>query len=289
VSKYSKSYGTKEEYNYRLNLFREALKTIDAKNAEGHAVHGVNKFADMSKGEYKKLLGYKKINTSSKKMRKVKADPATVPASIDWRKLGGVTAVKDQGSCGSCWAFSTTGALEGAHFVATGKLVSLSEQQLVDCSTENGGCDGGDMELAMEYTQENPLDTEQNYPYLGYDSRCRATGNGFVAADEIYEIDQDDIESLKAAVARGPFSVAIEADQSSFQYYNGGVLAKGCGNDLDHGVLLVGYDTTTSPPYWIVKNSWSSGWGEKGYIRLAMVDGDGVCGVQMEPVQPTSD
>jgi C1A family cysteine protease len=288
VSKFRKSYGTREEYNYRLNLFRSALKTIDSKNAEGHAVHGVNKFADLSKAEYKKLLGYKKIDKSKKKGIKAVYDPATLPARVDWRENGGVTPVKDQGSCGSCWAFSTTGALEGAHFAATGQLVSLSEQQLVDCSDQNGGCNGGDMALAMEYTESSPLTTEAQYPYYGYQNRCADSGNGIVGATDIYEVEQDSIDDLKAAVARGPVSVAIEADQQSFQYYNGGVLARGCGTDLDHGVLLVGYDTTASTPYWIIKNSWSSSWGENGYIRLAMIDGEGVCGVQMEPVQPVS-
>jgi len=193
VSKYRKSYGTKEEYNYRLGLFRQALKTIDAKNAEGHAVHAVNKFADLSTKEYKKLLGYKKLSTT-KKARKIAADPVSVPASIDWRKKGAVTPVKDQGSCGSCWAFSTTGALEGAHFVATGELVSLSEQQLVDCSTENGGCDGGDMELAMEYTESNPLETESEYPYYGYDGVCSVrSGDGIVSTTDIYEVEADSV------------------------------------------------------------------------------------------------
>ena len=215
VSKYRKSYGTKEEYNYRLGIFREALKTIDAKNAEGHAVHGVNKFADVSKAEYKKLLGYKKLNTT-KRATKVTADPVAVPASVDWRKLGGVTGVKDQGSCGSCWAFSTTGALEGAHFVATGELVSLSEQQLVDCSDENGGCNGGDMALAMEYTETNPLETEAEYPYYGYQSSCSVSGDGIVTTTDVYEVEQNSVDALKAAVARGPVSVAIEADQQSF-------------------------------------------------------------------------
>jgi len=216
ISKNRKSYGTKEEYKYRLNIFRQTLKTIDSKNAEGHAVHEVNKFADMSKAEYKKMLGYKKTNKSTLKKVKVAVDPLTVPAAVDWRKLGGVTAVKDQGSCGSCWAFSTTGALEGAHFVATGNLVSLSEQQLVDCSTENGGCDGGDMELAMEYTESNPLETEAQYPYTAYDGKCSDQGKGKVSTVSIYDVEEDSIDDLKAAVARGPVSVAIEADQYSF-------------------------------------------------------------------------
>jgi len=217
VSKYRRSYGTKEEYNYRLGLFKQALTTIDAKNGEGHAVHGVNKFADLSKTEFKKMLGYKKISNKTNTVKAVKADPSTAPASVDWRKKGGVTAVKDQGSCGSCWAFSTTGAMEGANFVSTGKLVSLSEQQLVDCSTENGGCDGGDMALAMEYTESNPLETEAAYPYTGYDGKCKfSASKGVAAASDVVEVEQDSIADLKAAVALGPVSVAIEADQSSF-------------------------------------------------------------------------
>ena len=144
------------------------------------------------------------------------------------------------------------------------------------------------MALAFEYTKNHPLETEDEYPYYGYQSSCDYdSSRGLVAAHSYTRVGQGNKNALMQAVARGPVSVAIEADRSAFQSYSGGVITStSCGTNLDHGVLVVGYDTTANPPYWKVKNSWGTWWGESGYVNIEMVDGQGICGIQMDPVQP---
>merc|ERR1719316_475110 len=171
---------------------------------------------------------------------------ADLPTSVDWTEKGAVTGVKNQGTCGSCWSFSTTGALEGAWKVATGLLISLSEQQLVDCSKENDACKGGSMDSAFSYLKEHDACLESSYPYkeeagpMCKEDTCTV---GIPKGDitGYYDVPVDDMNALMEAVAQQPVSVAIEADQTSFQTYGGGVLTKTCGNKLDHGVLAVGY------------------------------------------------
>eukprot|EP00358_Blepharisma_japonicum_P004868 CAMPEP_0202942912 /NCGR_PEP_ID=MMETSP1395-20130829/3137_1 /ASSEMBLY_ACC=CAM_ASM_000871 /TAXON_ID=5961 /ORGANISM="Blepharisma japonicum, Strain Stock R1072" /LENGTH=245 /DNA_ID=CAMNT_0049639679 /DNA_START=325 /DNA_END=1062 /DNA_ORIENTATION=- len=218
------------------------------------------------------------------------ANDAAIPDAVDWRLLGAVTDVKNQGGCGSCWSFSTTGAIEGAWFLAKNELVSLSEQELVDCSRSYGneGCDGGLMDYAFDYVIKNGLTTEANYPYTGLDGKCNKDKAAAVSAtiSGYKDVTPYNSTALMAALAIGPVSVAVQADQAAFQFYSTGVIDSGCGTNLDHGVLAVGFNTTTTIPFYIVKNSWGSGWGDGGYIRIGIKEGEGVCGIQMMPSYP---
>merc|ERR1711959_259407 len=210
--------------------------------------------------------------------------------SVDWSTHGAVTPPKNQGHCGSCWSFSVTGALEGAWQVATGKLVSLSEQEFVDCDHVDGGCNGGLMDQGFSFATRNGLCTESSYPYHAKAGTCQQSSctvgipQGGVIGFK--DVATDSMQALMSAVAQQPVSIAIEADQMSFQLYNGGVLSDYCGTRLDHGVLLVGYGTD-GKDYWKVKNSWGPTWGEQGYLRLFRgKGGSGECGLLREPSFP---
>jgi len=220
------------------------------------------------------------------------------PDSVDWVAKGAVTPVKDQGQCGSCWSFSTTGALEGAYYNKYGKLVSFSEQQLVDCDNlshggKDHGCNGGLMDNAFSWIMKNGgLCTESAYPYVSGTTKTSGTcqtscsnvdgsrATGFV------DVSPNSDVAMMNAIALQPVSVAIEADQREFQLYKSGVFTSACGTNLDHGVLVVGYGTEAGQDYYKIKNSWSSSWGEGGYIRIGRGSqynsGKGQCGVLMQ-------
>jgi len=189
----------------------------------------------------------------------------SAPASVDWVSQGAVTAVKNQGQCGSCWSFSTTGSLEGAYQIATGKLVSLSEQQLVDCDSSNSGCQGGVMATALQFEEQHDICTEDSYRYRASAGSCQASGcsvgipRGGVTGIQMVGSSE---QALLAAVVGRPIAIAVDA--GPFQSYYGGVLTDCSHSQLDHGVLLVGYGTD----FLKVKNSWGASWGESGYIRM---------------------
>jgi C1A family cysteine protease len=220
----------------------------------------------------------------------------SLPAEIDWVAEGAVTGVKNQGQCGSCWSFSTTGAVEGAWFLAGHPLTSLSEQQLVDCSTAQGnqGCNGGMMDQAFEYIIQNGgICAETAYPYTATQGTCASTNCSSVAHISSYtDVQPNNETALMIAVSQQPVSVAVEADGLDWQFYMGGIVTDSCGTNLDHGVLVVGYGTSyTGQPqdYWKVKNSWGSSWGEQGYIRLgrgSKFAPHGECGILMDPSYP---
>jgi len=288
VTKFGKNYGTVQEFQFREKLFNEKRATnakINSQNANTFTV-GINKFSDWTHSEYKKILGYKKShNTKNFKVH----ETLNETNDVDWRNNGAVTNVKDQGQCGSCWAFSTTGALEGAYFVAHQQLLNLSEQQLVDCAREgSNGCEGGSMDAAFDYASENAIVSEDDYPYTAQDGQCQAEGKqGLVKAADHTDVPSNDRAQLLSYVNQGPVSIAIEADQGAFQGYQGGVLnSADCGTNLDHGVLIVGHGNDGQQDYWIVKNSWGANWGENGFIRIADIEGEGICGINMAPVQP---
>lgn len=291
MNKYGKQYVSLDEYQKRFETFSRNLDMIESHNLAGKSwTMGVNQYADMEWEEFKSTR-------LSKTESRVARNPinlvglVNVPDEVDWRKKGAVTAVKNQQQCGSCWAFSTTGSIEGAHFLKTGALVSLSEQQLVDCSGSygNNGCEGGLMDRGFEYViKTGGLVEESAYPYQAEDGTCEASKFERVVRIRNYQdVEQYNEDALKAAVAQQPISVAIEADQNGFQFYNGGVFDGYCGTSLDHGVLVVGYGTESGKDYWLIKNSWGGSWGDQGYIKIVRgLGGAGQCGVAEMPSYP---
>ncbi|XP_069690871.1 procathepsin L [Periplaneta americana] len=294
---HGKKYKSDVEDKFRMKIFMENRHKVAKHNAAyEQGVHkfklGMNKYGDMLPHEFTHIMnGFNKMQKKQNKILQGATfiTPANVelPRTVDWRDDGAVTPIKDQGQCGSCWAFSSTGALEGQHFRKTGKLVSLSEQNLIDCSTIEGneGCNGGIMDQAFQYVKDNGgIDTEVSYPYEAEDDKCRynpktsgATDAGFV------DIEHGSERKLKEAVATvGPVSVAIDASHESFQLYREGVYYEPQCNstNLDHGVLVVGYgtDEETGEDYWLVKNSWGLSWGKNGYVMMAR-NRDNNCGI----------
>merc|ERR1719359_756894 len=283
----------------RFAIYADNFAFVNAENAKGHKYKlTMNEFADMTADEFgESHMGIskpEKIWGDLPYLGQHEYSGATLPSSVDWSSKGAVTPVKNQGQCGSCWSFSATGSLEGAHEIATGKLVSISEQQLVDCSKPEGnqGCQGGLMDDAFKYMEQNDMCTEESYAYTAKNGQCHASGctvgvpKGSVTGYK--DVSHDDENALMEAVSKGPVSIAIEADKSVFQLYKSGVLSSaGCGHQLDHGVLVVGYGELSGKKYWKVKNSWGASWGQEGYVLLARGEsGAGECGLLSQPSYP---
>jgi|688.fasta_scaffold125433_4 C1A family cysteine protease len=284
TTRYNKTYDT-DEYDLRYDIFRNNLERIREHNRGNYSWKmGVNAFTDLTAEEFRmRYLGFNFGRSLKNTPRLTDYSLKTlrdVPRQVDWRQKGVVNAVKNQGQCGSCWAFSTIGSVESAWAIKTGKLYSLSEQQLVDCSGSfgNQGCNGGLMDDAFQYAEKNALCSEDNYPYNAQDGTCKSSCKGLVNVQSYVDIPAGDENALLQAVAtKGPVSVAIEADQSAFQFYSSGVLDGDCGRQLDHGVVVVGYGDENSKPYWLVRNSWGDSWGEQGYIKI--VRNQDKCGI----------
>ncbi|KAJ0965367.1 hypothetical protein J5N97_026505 [Dioscorea zingiberensis] len=294
--KHGRAYNALGEKDRRYEIFKDNLKFIDEHNAGDHGFRlGLNKFADLTNEEFRlKYLGAKmsdrKRVESDRYLDKVGGD---LPASVDWRAKGAVAPVKDQGSCGSCWAFSTVAAVEGINQIVTGNMIVLSEQELVDCDTAyNQGCNGGLMDYAFQFIINNGgIDTEEDYPYNGKDGKCDVYRKNakVVSIDAFEDVPANNEKALKEALAHQPVSVAIEAGGREFQLYQSGVFTGRCGTELDHGVTAVGYGTENGKDYWIVKNSWGSDWGEEGFVRMERninTSATGKCGIAMEASYP---
>lgn len=299
--RFHKHYENLEEFDNRFQIFRNNVRSIILHNLDHTQNYtlGINQFTDLTADEFKKtyISGLREV-VGSYGCKSFSSSGSGTPSSVDWRKQGAVTSVKDQGQCGSCWTFSSTGAVEGAWAITTGKLVDLSEQELVDCATGvsygSHGCNGGQMEGAFKYIIQNGQCDLASYPYTSGTTKTGGTCQKCTSVAHISscsDVKPNDQLSLKAAVAQQPVAVAIEADTRYFQSYSGGVLdSVSCGTNLDHGVLVVGYGTENGIDYWLVKNSWGTTWGDNGYVKIARsssTNDAGICGIAMDPSFPT--
>jgi len=303
-NKFGKMYQTMEEEIERMEIWLENMMHIEQHNfqyALGHKSFslGMNHYGDLRSDEFGRIfngflgLEHKGMHTGEEYSDHLADQTTDFEKNIDWRDQGAVSDVKDQGQCGSCWAFSSTGALEGQMKVKFGTLPDLSEQNLVDCSKPEGnqGCNGGLMDAAFQYVKDQDgIDDEDSYPYEAVDyEQCRYTKSHRAADDTGFKmIPQGNEHALKHALAKvGPVSVAIDASNPSFQFYKDGVYYEpNCSpENLDHGVLAVGFGKEKGEKYYLVKNSWSDQWGDGGYIKMAR-DKENHCGIASYAVYP---
>ncbi|KAL3285482.1 hypothetical protein HHI36_000014 [Cryptolaemus montrouzieri] len=288
-----KSYRSPVEASRRLAIFKENLETIESHNAlfeQGKVTYkmAVTQFTDLTKEEFSQYVNKFKLSQRPKQSENIyKANPnLTVAAEIDWRNYGAVTYVKNQGQCGSCWSFSATGSMEGQSALVNGQPLVLSEQNLIDCATsqyENYGCNGGNMDGAFEYVSYYGIDSEEDYPYLEYQSDCEQRESVFRIRS--YADIEHNEQSLQQAVSEiGPISIGIDATNELQNYASGILIDQTCSQQVNHGVLVVGYGSEGGYDYWIIKNSWGDYWGESGYFRL--IRNYNACGITLMASYP---
>lgn len=300
-AKYDKHYSSLWEEEYHHEIYTKNKQKIDAHKilfSQGIVPYNmaINQFGDLTNAEFNEMMNKLRYNpfASKKQFRRWSTDiDSEVPDSIDWREKGYVTEVKDQGNCGACYAFSATGSLEGQHFAKTGQLISLSEQQIIDCSIPYGnyGCQGGLIDYSFDYIiNARGIQSETTYPYQCQMGICKYQANNTAATMNGYvDLPSGNEEHLKDSVGTiGPVSVAVDASHMSFQFYSGGIYYEPDCSDqfLDHGLLVVGYGNQNGSDYWTVKNSWGTTWGDEGYILMSRNRGNN-CGIASLASYPT--
>jgi C1A family cysteine protease len=297
-AQFGKVFNGEDEDSHR-QTYEANLQMIEAHNAQGLSfTMGINQFTDLTQEQYREAagLGWKPAPTEGTMpvLSNHVHNGEELADSVDWTTQGAVTPIKDQGQCGSCWSFGTTGGIEGSWQIATGSLKSLSEQQLVDCSKfPNMGCSGGNPQIAVSFETKHNVCSEESYPYTAKKGSCKGDtsctaaipSGGVTGYNKVGGLLGANKKDMQAAVQQQPVTIAIEADQSSFQHYESGVLTSGCGTNLDHAVLAVGYGTESGNDYWLVKNSWGTSWGQSGYIKIG--SDSNVCGVLNQAGYPS--
>jgi C1A family cysteine protease len=288
-SEHGKSYSTMEEETQRFGFFLENLKAADLRNAaeakmQGTAVHGITKFSDLSQAEFESRFLTADVSMKTKRTAPVEDVPLTSTINKDWSGIL-TTPVKDQGYCGSCWAFSAAEQIESDSIRTLSQSTILSPEQIVQCDTTSSGCNGGWTEHAYKYVKNaGGLESNADYPYTSYQGttgQCKSASNKFVVTVTDYTTVNGESNMASYVGSTGPLSVCLDA--SSWNSYKGGIMTS-CGNRVDHCVQAVGVNTGTGG-YWKVRNSWGTSWGEDGYIRLAY--GQNTCDITNDPTHVT--
>jgi len=292
MERFNKTYANSAEMQKRIGIFEQAKIKIAQLNEDAAASgfktkFGITKFSDLTEEEFSsKYFGYK--SSGAELPNEPSFGNVNLPVSMDWRKKGAVTPVKNQEQCGSCWAFSAVEGVESAWFLKKNQLLQLSPQQVVSCDDGDNGCDGGDLPTAFAYIAESGLETNKVYPYTSGDGNtgtCKYHARDVVAhiSGFKYATTTGNETAMQAAMMiNGPLSICVDA--STWQYYTSGIITHGCGDSLDHCVQIVGWDvdSTSNPPipYWIIRNSWGTDWGLDGYLWVERNKDE--CGVSDE-------
>jgi len=291
--RFKKTYSL-EDLPQRIAAFKASNERIAKLNEEAEqsklkTIYALNKFSDLTPEEFKaKFMGYKSISLSVEAPI-FKDNGVSIPDSLDWRTKGAVTPVKNQGQCGSCWAFSANEGVESAWILAGKPKIILSPQQIVSCDTEDDGCDGGDLPTAFAYVKQKGQETETKYPYTsggGDTGSCKFNAQYVVAHISGFQYatkNRNETQMQAAMVTKGPLSVCVDAE--TWQDYSGGIVKSDCGTDLDHCVQIVGWAKESNTPYWIVRNSWGTDWGLDGYIYIER--NKDLCGIALEATYVT--